>query len=661
MWRAASSVLWTVGFVSTAMAAGGPVEEVVVGATKLGKGVDRLTQSVSIISEQQIEAQSFTDFTEVLRAQPGVEFKQAGGPGQFNYLRMRGFGDRAVVVVLDGQKINEASGGGVSHILGQIDPGIIERVEVLRGPQASLYGANTTAGVIAITTKSGRQQEHSVGLEFGSLDWRKASASLRDSIDAGGGAFEYSANVSKIDSDNVHPQEYYEDETLQAKVGYRTDAFQVGASFWQTDNDFQYAELDEAYCCQTTSSWWAFQTPDPNQHSATRDRVLTAFIEHELSENLSHRLQVGSMEKRYSIEDRADGLLGYQPAPYDGFRFGSRTYAAGASVPIYDGASDVAAFYKNENAQLDYNLVYRRAALSVLGGFQYLDQRAWQWGSYGVNDNDEKVLSYYVNAEVGALEEALTIGLGARLDDYDSWGEEATGNVGVAYRIGGSTTLFANYGTSFTAPSMSQLFNPTSGTTDLTPESGDTVEVGLRQRSAGGRAQWDVAAWHSKIDNVIVYDYTIANPRASSGFGQYANRDRQRTQGVELQASYALTEMLTLSANYTYTESEATDAAGVWRRTVLIARNKGNLGLTFNWDRLTLGVNALYSGPRLRWAADIENPDYVRVDVSGRYALTDRFAVFSRIENLFDREIIEDLGYEQPGLYAIVGANYNFR
>jgi vitamin B12 transporter len=660
MLRAAGTATLAVGLISTAMAAGEPIEQVIVDATKLGKDLERVTQPVSIISEEQIEAQAFADFTEVLRAQPGIEFKQAGGPGQFNYLRMRGFGDRAVVVVLDGQKLNEASGGGVSHILGQIDPNIIERVEVLRGPQASLYGANTTAGVIAITTKSGKRPEYDVGLEAGSLDWRKASASARDSIEAGPGTFSYSANLSKVDSDNVHPEEYYRDETMQSKIGYSTEALSVGASFWATDNDFQSAELDEAYCCQTLASWWAFQTPDPNQHSATRDQVLTAFVDHDITSSLSHRLQAGKMEKRYSVEDGADGLLGYQPAPYDGFRLGNVTYAAGASVPIYDTTADVAAFYRNESSQVDYNLIYRHETFTVLGGVQYLDQRAWQWGSYGSNDNDEKVLSYYLNGESSLFGDALTLGLGARLDDFDSWGEEATGNVGLAYRLNESTTVFGNYGTSFTAPSMSHLFNPTYGTTDLTPESGDTVEFGVRQRLAGGRLHWDATAWHSTIDNVIVYDYTIANPRVSSGFGQYANRDKQRTQGVELQAGYALTDSLALSVNYTYTDSEATDAAGVWRRTVLISRNKGNIRLSFDRDKLTLGLNALYSGPRLRWAADVENPDYVRIDVSGRYAFTDRLAAFTRIENVLDEEIIEDLGYEQPGRYAIVGVSYRF-
>lgn len=645
-----------------AQTAANPIDEIVVTSTKLGKSLTELTQSVTILTEDDISTKAYSDFTEVLRHQAGIEFKQAGGPGQFNYPIMRGFANTSILVVVDGVKINEASSGGVGHLLGQIDPASIERIEILRGPQAVLYGANSTAGVISITTKSGKEKTGGISMEAGSLAWRRAGVSLRNTVQAGEGDFAYSVNLSKTDSDNVHPHEFTRDETIQASLGYDTERFGAGISVWRTDNVFQYAELDEASGGQTHETWWAFQTPDPNQMSPTKDTVIGAHLRHEISDRWSQRFQVGSMKKTYDILDAADGLLGYQPAPYDDFRFpafGGELYARGELIPIYDTATDIAAYYSNDSTQLDYNLLMDGERVGALFGVEYLDQSAAQHGSYGVSSNDESVRSFYANGEV-EVGGPVSLALGVRSDDYDSWGRETTGNIGVAIELGSATTLFSNFGTSFVAPSMSQLFNPTYGVLTLQPQSGETVELGVRHRGADGRLSLEAGFWHSDVDNVIAYDGAIPNPRSTSGFGQYTNRDKQRTQGVEFQWSYGLTDAISLSGNYTYTESESKAAGGEWIPTVLVAKHKGNVGAQFSADKFNVGANAYYAGPRLRWAGDLENEAYWRLDASGRFEVTRGLSLFARIENVLDEDIQEDMGYLQPGRYSVVGLQYKF-
>ncbi|MDX9875547.1 MAG: TonB-dependent receptor, partial [Spongiibacteraceae bacterium] len=99
---------------------------------------------------------------------------------------------------------------------------------------------------------------------------------------------------------------------------------------------------------------------------------------------------------------------------------------------------------------------------------------------------------------------------------------------------------------------------------------------------------------------------------------------------------------------------------GDWARTVQMARHKGNLGLTWSTARLTTGVNLYYQGPRLRWAGDVEIDEYIRTDLSARYQLTPALSLSLRVENLFDSEIVEGLGYEEPGRYTVVGVDYKF-
>lgn len=634
------------------------IDELVVRSTKLGKSVTELTQSVTIVNEAEISQKAYSDFTEVLRNQAGIEFKQAGGPGQFNYPKMRGFGTSDILVVVDGVKINEPSSGGVGNLLGQIDPASIERVEILRGPQAVLYGANSTAGVISITTKSGQTRSAGFGVEAGSLDWHRASASYRDSVEAGDGELSFSFNASRIDSNGVHRDEYSRDSTLQAKVGYERERIGFGINAWQTDNEFQYAELDEAYCCQTMETWWAFQTPDPVQYSATKDTILGAYFRHDITDVWSQRVQFGSMNKSFDTIDTPDGLLGYHAAPFDDFFFNGQIFARGAPVPVYDGTANIASFSKNESTQLDYNLVMNGERIGALFGVEVLDQKARQWGSFGASDNDEGISSFYANSEFD-LGERVVLSLGMRSDDYDSWGRENTGNVGIAIELGRSTTLYSNFGTSFTAPTMSQLFNPTYGVPTLRPQDGETSELGVRHLVGDGKLEIEGTFWHSDLNDVIAYDGALANPRAPSGFGQYTNRDRMRTQGLELSWRYGITESLALTGNYTYTESESKAPSG-WIRTVQIAKNKGNLGIDLSRDKLYFSANAYYAGPRLRWAGDVENPSYWRIDTTARLSFTDSLSAFVRIENLFDEDIVEDLGYLQPGRYGVIGLQYKF-
>src|SRR5690606_19728582 len=143
-------------------------------------------------------------------------------------------------------------------------------------------GANSTAGVIAITTKTGRRPVMAVTAEAGSMNWRKGGASFRGSAALGGGTLEHSINVSQTDSDNIHDFEYFEDRSVQAKLGYEWGDWSISGSSFVTDNEFNSANLKESYCCQTPESAWAYQTPDPNNANATRQEVHSITLRHSL-------------------------------------------------------------------------------------------------------------------------------------------------------------------------------------------------------------------------------------------------------------------------------------------------------------------------------------------------------------------------------------------
>jgi outer membrane receptor protein involved in Fe transport len=215
---------------------------------------------------------------------------------------------------------------------------------------------------------------------------------------------------------------------------------------------------------------------------------------------------------------------------------------------------------------------------------------------------------------------------------------------------------------------MSQLFNPMNGVSTLSPETGRTAELGVRSAVLDDTLNVELSYWDTQIDDIIFFDYSVVNLRATRvcafnpalTCGQYNNGAEGKTSGVEVKAEYALSSIVGLYGNYTYTDSQTRAVGAQWKRTVQIADHKANVGVNFKSDKLTLGSNVYYSGPRLRWAGDLETAGYVRVDVSGRYAITKGVSLFGRIENLLDDDYLDELGYAETGRYGIFGAEWRF-
>ncbi len=634
--------------------------EVMVTSTKIDVPAQYSTQSVTIITEEQIRERNFSDTTEILRQLGGVQFKKAGGPGQFNYPKARGLPSAYFLVVVDGVKINEGLSSGVGNFIGQINPKLIERIEILRGPEADLYGADSVAGVIAITTKGsllGTQPE--LGAEYGSLDWKKGYASLRGTQ----GDFGYSLNLAYIDSDGVHDYEFYRNFSPQLKLGYHQgDRWSVEGTLLYMDTNFNYAELRESYAKDSPATpWWAFQLPDPNQYNQTQQTIGALNFKQQLTDNLRQKAVLGWTRKKNSNKDADDGLLGYVPAPLDDFTLDYKNYyQRGEPVPVYDTGDGKPYFFENENFQFDYNLLVDSKLATgkntVLFGYEYYRQEGRKWGKYGDLDANNHANSFYLNDVLTLFDDALVVRAGLRYNQDDQYGNHTTGKIGAAYTLKDiNTTLYANYGTSFKAPSFFQLFDPVYGNPGVQPEEGRTVEAGFRQALLGKRLDLELTYWHTQLDDIIAFVGQV-NPDGTFG-GTYINRDKGQSQGVELVGNYWIDEHWSLNGNYTYTDSWS-EKNGERFRTVQVAYNTANLGLTYQQDRYSLGGNVYYTGPRLRWNGDKETDSYTSVSVFGRAQLNKEFTVYGRIENLFDQDIVEEIGYEQPGLYAIAGLEW---
>lgn len=634
--------------------------DVIVTSTKIDVPAQYSTQSVTIITEDQIRERNFSDTTEVLRQLGNIQFKKAGGPGQFNYPKARGLPSAYFLVVVDGVKINEGLSSGVGNFIGQINPKLIERIEILRGPEADLYGADSVAGVIAITTKGplpGAQPE--LGAEYGSLNWKQGYGSLRGEQ----GDFGYSLNLAYIDSDGVHDHEFYRNFSPQLKVNYKQGNWlSVEGTMLYMDTNFNYAELRESYAQDSPETpWWAFQLPDPNQYNSTQQTIGALNVKHQLTDSLRQRAVLGWTRKKNSNRDLDDGLLGFVPAPTDNFTLDyTNFYRRGEPVPVYDTGNGKPSYFQNENLQFDYNLLWDSKLSggknTLLFGYEYYDQQGKKWGLYGDLNADNHSNSFYLNDVLSLFDDALVLRAGLRNNQDDQYGNHTTGKIGASYTFKDTdSTLYTNYGTSFKAPNFFQLVDPLYGNPDVQPEEGRTIEAGLRQAFLGKRLNFELTYWHTRLDDIIAFVGQV-NPDGTYG-GAYVNRDEGQSQGVELTGNYWIDEHWSLNGNYTYTDSWS-EKDGQRSRTVQVAYNTANLGFTYQQDRYSLGGNVYYTGPRLRWAGDKETDSFTTVSIFGRAKLNKEFTVYGRIDNLFDQEATEEIGFQQPGLYAIAGVEW---
>jgi vitamin B12 transporter len=652
-----------------------PLESVIVTATKLDLSEADSSQAADVVTAEDISAQAQTSVTDTLRQLAGIQFEVAGAPGQSLYPRLRGFSD-STLYVFDGITLNAGGSGDVGYLLGQLDPTMVQSIEVLRGPRATTYGANTTSGIIDFTSLEGTQKAASVSVEGGSLDWRKLRAGMENRVALEDGVVSYSLNGSYIASDGLNRFEFTKNGTLVGRMTYANSRIEVGGSFYLTDNDFQSATLVES-TEDAPPPYFSVQIPNPDNADTTKAGIVSLWLEQPLTAHLSQKLTVGGAGQDLRVSDDPvpnGGLLGTYAAPYDGWidpdgalpdpNDPSVPWQAGALVPVYQTPYTYHTI--DNNGEADYNLRYRTDTVSAVVGATYLEQNYDESENYdrylSGGRESEDTRSVYGDASIGWLDNRLHTSLGARLDSYSEWKSKATYSLGATYDLVPGLTLYANYGTSFTQPTLDELYDPLYGNKGITPENASTLEAGLRLSQLDGALTASVTYWHSYVDNVITYDYSVYNPRILNGapYGEYANAEAERSQGVEVEAAYELTSHLTLNANYTRTDAYVTNTSGEWQFMIENARNMGNLGLMYSTARFDVGTNFYATDHRLRWAGDFWAPGYGRLDFFGRYHATGHLDLYGRVQNALDHHIVEVLGYQNPGVYFVAGVRYRF-
>lgn len=566
---------------------GGPVtalDQYVLSASRTLQDARYTASAVSVLPLADVAAAQVPSLKEAVGQAPGVILYNTGAVGSQSTVLMRGANAHQTLFVVDGVRLNDRS-ATYQNFFGAADLGGLDRVEVLRGPQSTLYGSSAMGGVILLDTERG------TGAPSGLLAATAGSfSSLGASIAAKGaiGHFGYSGSAGHYQTDNDRPLNDFDGWTYSARLDYTAaPTVLVGATF--RGQSSEYHEPGSRL----------FLSPGTVDFS---NYLTTVYAQVRPVETLTSRLTLASHLRDYKF-----------------------TSASGVST------------LRNVREILDWQNTWDASKQT-----QFVAGVNWEKSRYtvaGARSRDD-VAAGYVSAILRPIDTvALTAGL--RYDDFTSVGSATTGRAGLAWMPVKGTKLRATYGTGFSAPgsddrygvpSFGQIANP-----DLLPEKSRGWDVGVDQDLLGGTATVGVTYFKNKYRNL--FEYQTVNFVTFEGMT--VNRSRATTEGAEFALAARPSSIVRTRASYTYLEAR-NDATGsrLTRRPRHTGDAEVTLPATKQW---TVGAGVHFVATRLNNTTPME--DYTKVRLFTSYAVRPDLLLKLRIENALDESYEEVLGY----------------
>lgn len=601
------------------------LDEVVVSATGTPTPAREVASSVTVVTAEQIQREQRRTLPQALAAVPGLNIVQIGGPGGQTSVFMRGTNSNHVKVLVDGIEVNDPSTPNRSFDFGSMLTSDIERIEVLRGPQSGLYGANALGGVISITTKRGEgPPKLTASVEGGSYGTFNQAFGLSGGDDR----FNYAFNIAhfKADSTPVTPPNLvppgrrinpnsYDNWSYSARLGFKlTDTVSLN---W-------VGRYSDGYLLSTGDSGFP-SVPNAFRSSQSYKQ---AFTRGELVWDPFDGRFVNRFGISYTNQDRSNrspNAIGILGMPTE--NLGERTK--------YDWRGDL----KLLEGQM------------LVMGLQYENERLESRSLTASNGNT----GAFVELQSNWTDRFFTVA-NIRYDDDESFGGHTTYRLAPTFIVPGTETkLKASYGTGFKAPTLSERFSDSRpafnfyGNPNLKPEESRGWDAGFEQPLLNNRLQFGATYFHNDIDNLI-----LVNARRTS----YTNIGRAQTKGVESFAALEVTPEFKVRADYTFTLAKDETA-----NQELLRRPRHKASVTASWtpiEKLSLSATLIYLGARVDGNRDfsisrMRAPGAAIVNIAAEYKATDKLTVFGRVDNLFDKRYENPVGFLVPGLSAFGG------
>ncbi|MCV6615354.1 MAG: TonB-dependent receptor [Cellvibrionaceae bacterium] len=560
--------------------------------------------AVTVIEAEQIEQRGYANLADVLRNQPAIQVSNSGGLGKASSLRIRGEEGYRTKVLVDGMDLADPTATQVQAQVQHVDVAGFERIEILRGPQGLVYGADA-GGVISASSKPTQAGDKLVtSVELGRYGYQRLQGKYSHRSEQ---AF-VSLSASDLDSDGFNAR------TIDAgneTDGYENTSFHLATGYQINEQLSVEAVLRDVDADAGFDGFSASSDHDNNSHFEQQAARLALDYQAQGSRHsfAYHRNQV----------ERENTVLST----------GARTYLAEGMIETlqYNSSWEV-----SDKAQLIFGLEREQ---------QQDDANHFE------RDQDGVYLAFE-----GELIDALYLSAGLRYDDNEDFGSHTSYRLGVAYDIALSDsvlTLKGAYGAGFRAPSLFEVYNPYYGNPALTEEQSQGGDIGLAWRNQAG-TKAELVYFYQEVEDLIEYVWN------SSG-GNYAQTQGVAvSKGVELQLHQQLGQALALHFNATYNDAHQADGKQRIRRPRVLA----NLGLDYDLldGQVTLSGNLRHASRQRDFGANLA--EHQVLDIKLSWQATPELAFFTRVENALDEEYREAAGYNTARAAAYAGVRLQF-
>ena len=595
------------------------LEPVVVTASRTAQPLKAVIGDVTVIGRKALERFSGESVLSALQGQSGVQVATNGGAGKTSAVFLRGANSSHTLVLIDGVRYGSATGGAAA--LEHIPADQIERIEILRGAAASLYGSDAIGGVIQIFTRQGKNApQASLQLGYGTQDTRQASLNVSGQQ----GSTHASLTVAHAQTDSVSAisnrknsnyfadTDGYENSSISAKLTHElAGGHQVGGSVLWSDNQGQYDASTYDFATNTSGA------QHYNYRNDSENGAAQLWAQLQLSEQLQTRVQAG-----YSTDD-------------------GKSYSPTSATHLADQLS----LFRTVQEQYVWQNELSLPNGKTTWGAEYLEQRIQSTEHFPTRDRDIKSLLAGYMVKLNTTDVQANI----RHDDNSQYGSEATYSLAISQPMGQGWSTGVAHGTGFRAPSFNELYYPFYGVATLKPEKSRNDEVFLRYQGEQFRSRLTV--FRNEVKNLIQYDASIFAPN---------NIGEAQLQGVSLSLDGSLSPVH-VGGNYDYLD--ATDQSGLATDGRKLARRAKHSGMVyFGVTQGTVQARAELQAVGSRYdnaANTVQLAKYTLVNLSGSVKLSPELSLGLRINNLFDENYETIKNYGTVGLNGLVTLTYS--
>ena len=576
-------------------------DEIIVKSTRSNSNVYQLGSSVEIISAEEIKKNSFNFVSEALQTSSGVYVSQTGSFGGTATVRIRGASSDQTLVLIDGVPISDPSSPGGGYDFSSLLTSNIDRIEILKGSQSTLWGSDAIGGVINIVTfENASIPNIHLNTEIGSFNTEKIGTDFNIANEHNSLFLSYDS----YKSDGISKADKRDGNSEKDGIGSRSYLLKTNHNIFNSEisSNINYRESDVDY------DGYGFATGVTDSDENTKGRQLNWSL---------------LLRKAFLDDQLVNSIL--------------------------FGESEIDRKYYTNNI-VNFSAKGERKFIRYVGNYSLNDNNSFTFGfeneevtTSGVDFDTRSIFLLYETL----ISKNFGFSLGLRGDDRNNLASQETPKITAFYNLNDEWRLRANWGEGFKLPTIFQSTFFCCGAEkpneNLLPETSEGYEIGIDYKSNENFNKIGVTFFDQDISNMIDFSFSI---------GGYENIKKVYSKGVEVNFVSQLKDNITISGSFTKLDSENEFGSRLSR----LPEEKGNLNIDFSLGlKNNFYISLFYNGDEVDPRGEVS--DWFRSDLNFSRNISDKAKIYFKVKNIFDEEYQDIYGYGTEERSFSIGIN----